>query len=334
MTHSPAVEPSTGSGRVQQDHGLRYLPLRRASADGSRARGPLTPLPENLGPEASEAERHMARGCWAGVELDAAGLAGVTAAGWDVGVLAAASGLVIIDCDVKHVDGNGWTVTGGVAVREQAVVKRGIDDLRREVEALGHTMAELATYTVRTKSGGYHLYYRTNPEFPLTSRHHRQDWRVDVIASPNSWVAAPPTEGYQVVRDDAVADLPDWLAVFLYGVNTSLAPLGAREAVVARAVGSGPDGGPARPGESLLARHRRMLLEEVALANLAGGWNNAIYRVTHALIEVGYDERDVRDAVMGAAAPVDAGEERKADATIASALRGHQRGSGNGRWQG
>jgi hypothetical protein len=331
MTHSPDVEPSTGSGRVQQDHGLRYLPLRRASADGSRARGPLTPLPENLGPEASEAERHMARGCWAGVELDAAGLAGVMAAGWDVGVLAAASGLVIVDCDVKTYDADGWVVTGGTAVRAQAVVKHGIDDLRREVERMGHTMAELATYTVRTKSGGYHLYYRTNPEYPLTTRHHRQDWRVDVIASPNSWVAAPPTEGYQVVRNGAVAQLPDWLAVFLYGVNASLPPLGARVAAVAGAVGSGPGGGPVRPGESLLARHRRMLLEEVALANLAGGWNSAIYRVARGLLDAGYDERDVREAVMGAAAPADEREERKADATITSALRGYQRdGHGGG----
>lgn len=333
---APPSDPdaSTGAKSVQPDHGFRYIPLRRGSADGAVGRRPVVELPGVLAARGEEPEAvAYARMCWSGVRAEWGQLESGVAAGGDVGVLAAASGLVVVDCDVKVLDADGWVVSGGVAVRSEGRAVSGVEDLEREVERLGHAMPELATYTVSTKSGGRHLYFKANPDYPLTTRHHRQDWRVDVIASDNSWVAAPPTPGYRVVDGRAPVDLPDWLAVFLYGINQALAPLDARvrglwrDLRASRGEWDSEAGMPAlRPGESLHARLARWVLEGVAASNHAGGWNTAVYRASRELLEQGWPEEQVRRMVLGAAAPTDQAEERKADATISSAVRGFRGG--------
>lgn len=134
---------------------------------------------------------------WAGAVASWAELLACVGGGRDVAVLPAASGLLVLDCDVKwyHAD-TAFVVSERTARLAPAVQRHGIDDLGRVVRELGHSPAELATYTVRTKSGGYHLYYRVPEAFVgvLGTSHHRHEWRVDVIASQHSWVAAPPTQ--------------------------------------------------------------------------------------------------------------------------------------------
>ncbi len=268
MNPSSDYDANTGRRSVQPDHGFRYLPLRRAAADGSRGRTPLVPLAEHLSDPTDE-ELRFSAAVWSGATASADELLETVAGGQDVGILVRASGLVVVDCDVKAVDGHGWVVSGGSAVR--AELHRGIDDLRREVERLGHGMDELATYRARTKSGGEHLYFRQNPEHPLTSRHHRHDWAVDVIGSDNSWVAAWPSEGYEVLDARAPIAMPDWLAVFLYGVNQALPPLGGplrREAgrVAAGALGA------VRAGRGAgVQSHRRVELGGLPGLALAAG---------------------------------------------------------------
>lgn len=253
----------------------------------------------------------------------------------DIALFPAVSGLVILDCDVRSYDPQ-TTFVRNPGSRSMslapAVVRRGIDDLRREVEALGHDMSELATYVVRTKSGGVHLYYRENPQIPVRNSGHRHEWRVDVVAhngeSDRSWVAAPPTPGYEVIRDLPVAMLPDWLARWLIGIEEQVPPLGRehrqqlmREAADYRGRVLAPAlyGGSQSSTGELLQRWVRAELAVVRNANQVGGWNLAIYQCVLNLLDGGWELDSVAQAVMDAAQPDDDTERRKAKDTVHSA---------------
>jgi Bifunctional DNA primase/polymerase, N-terminal. len=259
----------------------------------------------------------------------------------DVALFPASSGLVVIDCDVKSYDtDSGFVVIGNSATLAPPVIKHGIEDLRREVEALGHSLVELATYTVQTKSGGYHLYFRENPRTRLQNTGHRHDWRVDVIShnsgSDRSWVAAPPTPGYEVVRDLPLAELPDWLAAWLQDVNRHLPALGrerraglnrqaadARQRVLTMTPGSADEG-------DYLGAWVRWELDRVDEANREGGWNDAIYQCVLNLMEGGWEEEVVTEAVLKVAKPVNSLETRNAMYTIDSACRRHRQKQAKG----
>jgi hypothetical protein len=261
-------------------------------------------------------------------------LLAITAGDHDVGLLPDRSGLVVLDCDVKvYEPETGFVMLGErTATLAAPVVKHGISDLQREVEKLGHTMAELATYTVLTKSGGYHLYFQRNERHPLRMTGHRHDWRVDVVAGNDlanrSWVAAPPTPGYTVARDLPVAPLPDWLAAWLSGVRDHLLPPGGRQrrlvSDLERAARSAVNGGSGLPaGDGLFARWVQMRLNLVALANQHGGWNLEIYQAARDLMNVGLPQESIIDAIIAAAKPTSDLERRKALDTIRSAARDH-----------
>jgi hypothetical protein len=255
----------------------------------------------------------------------------------DVAIFPAPSGLVILDCDVKRYQRD----TGHVANRNHVTFgdlieeRHGVDDLRREVERLGHSMDELYTYTVKTKSGGRHLYFRENPEVSLTTNGHRENWRVDVIAHnvgyDRSWAAAPPTPGYEVTRDIPVAPLPTWLALFLRDDVPTMEPMGGRRArqraqarLEARDQVMIP-GLSAGERDSLIATYVGWVLTDVIEANKHGGWNLAIYGAVKDLMRVGYAFDQVAEVVMEHADPVNDAERRKAEYTINSAERSYAR---------
>jgi hypothetical protein len=276
---------------------------------------------------------------WEGVSANWEQLQAAVLGGSDVGILVEPSQLVVLDCDVKRYDqGTGWVVQDGTATWQDGVVKRGVEDLAREVEKLGHSMGELYTYTVETKSGGRHLYFKRPVSVPwLTTLHHREDWRVDVIASGRNWVAAPPTPGYRVVVDAPCVELPPWLAEWLTGLHSHLRPLGGtqRQTVEQRAASQLLSW----RGSQLLGVNPTSLaelqqawvtsqLDLVALANQYGGWNSTIYQVTLNLLDVGFEPDRVEEVVLRVASPVDEIERKKAYDTIRSAERKHGRGQG------
>lgn len=325
----------------------QHRPLHRKTDDYPRR--PTVSRPENLSGKASEKDKAYAERYWnhplntTWDELQVTVTDGFRINGkmtpCDVALFPAMSGLVIIDCDVKRYDAEtGFVTTGSTARLEElkpAVTKYGFNDLQREVEKLGHSMMELATYTVQTKSGGFHLYFRENPRVKLVNSGHRHEWRVDVVAhnagSDRSWVAAPPTPGYEVIRDLPVREMPDWLGQWLQGVNRHLPALGRERRATAnrqaadtrkRALATVDS---VETDEGLLGAWVRQELGVVALANQEGGWNLAIYQCALNLLEGGWDEDAVANAVLKAAKPVSNLESRNAMYTIESACRRHAR---------
>lgn len=65
------------------------------------------------------------------------------------------------------------------------------------------------TWTVRTASGGLHLYFR-RPEQPIRNSASKIAPGIDVRGD-GGYVIAPPSPGYEVVNDAEVADVPAWL---------------------------------------------------------------------------------------------------------------------------
>jgi hypothetical protein len=65
------------------------------------------------------------------------------------------------------------------------------------------------TWTVRTASGGLHLYFRW-PDQPIRNSASKIAPGIDVRGD-GGYVIAPPSPGYEVVNDAEVADVPDWL---------------------------------------------------------------------------------------------------------------------------
>lgn len=322
----PAAGVSTPPEPQHRDENWSHIPVKRATDESPRRA--LIEIPRNL-IDADEAKRRFSNVYWGGSSLTWEEAHQVVAEGKDVALLPQRSGLVILDCDVKRYDDEtGFVVVGNVASLAPPIVKYGLNDLRREVERLGHSMKELATYAVSTKSGGYHLFFATNPRFPLETKHHRHDWRVDVIASENSWIATVPTAGYTVARDLPVAMMPDWLAQWLQRLEDHIPPLGRRRrqqmvqlAQQARHVSMLPG----REDDGLMARYVQLELDIVTNANQFGGWNETIYQCCRNLFDVGWQLDPVSEAVLVAAEPVNELERRKAVETIQSAWRGHQR---------
>lgn len=251
---------------------------------------------------------------WQGVQGDWAGFGGWVERGNTVGLLPERSGLVVLDCDTR--------VTWGVdadGVGSQ-VVHHGIDDLKRV--AAEHGEAVEPTFCVQTKSGGLHLYYRQNPRLRVRSHGHRDGWLIDVKASANVFVVAPPSRGYQVVRDLEAAEMPEWLAQWVNDLGRRTLPLGGermtrlREAIKRDQPLAWSEG-------SVFTRWVGWVLDAIRIADAEGGWNNEIYLACRTLFDVGLTVDDVRDLVMRAAAPRSGADERMATDTITSAWRGH-----------
>lgn len=82
------------------------------------------------------------------------------------------------------------------------------------------------TRTVRTPSGGRHLYFRWDPERPVgcwVSRLPGLDTR-----GPGGQAVIPPTEGYTIIDDTEPVDAPDWLYAALSVAAPDVLPDQAR----------------------------------------------------------------------------------------------------------
>lgn len=98
------------------------------------------------------------------------------------------TGLVVVDVDVKDGrPGQAW------------------------LDANRHRLP--MTWTVRTASGGLHLYFRW-PGEPVRNSASKIGSGIDVRGD-GGYVILPPSPGYDVVDDASLADLPDWLLVIL-----------------------------------------------------------------------------------------------------------------------
>jgi hypothetical protein len=287
------------------------------------------------------AKKKAAQGYWSGYQDDWDGWNDLLHLSNDNGKLnevafvPALNDMVVLDCDRREYEPDtGWVSLSSAsrAAFQRPVIRFGLDDLFREVKKLGHDPAELATYVVATPGGGHHLYFKQHPHLTVPTRHFRDNWRVDVIASQNLWVNAPPTRGYHVVRDLPVAVLPLWLAEFLVDLNQHLVPQGGRPRQVlnhqARQLlaqwyndGSSHD---------VFRNWVRAELKLVELTNQVGGWNQQLYCCTRNLLDVGLSSEKVFTLIIKAAAPVDVKNRRQAEDTINSAIRAHTRTGFNG----
>ena len=253
---------------------------------------------------------------WEGAEADWESFQDWVEAEGTIGILPEKSGLVILDCDARRefdVDGNS----------AKLAVRHGIDDLKRVAAEHGENV--VPTFTVKTKSGGFHLYDRQNPQLPVTSKGHRDGWRVDVKASRNSYAVSPPSVGYTVVRDLEAAVLPLWLASWICTVNQSTLPTGgARMAErMERARHAKIDVLAHGSGSSMFEMWCLALLGVVEDAARHGGWNNAIYTTAREFFDVGIDEEHVLDMIMHATPPWDDKGADMIARTVSSAWRGH-----------
>lgn len=109
---------------------------------------------------------------------------GVTAWGVDTGK----SGLLVVDCDMKH----------------------GVDGIANFAKMCAEHNYVLNTYAVKTKSGGVHHYFTGTGRTTAGAIAPGVDTR-----GVGGYVVAPPTPGYEIVNLVPAQPLPDWLAELL-----------------------------------------------------------------------------------------------------------------------
>ncbi|MFE9677408.1 bifunctional DNA primase/polymerase [Streptomyces sp. NPDC006259] len=138
---------------------------------------------------------------------------------FNVGIATGPSGLVVVDLDMpkrKSSTGTPSGVTTFMALCERA----------------GHAVP--TTRTVRTASGGVHLYFTAPPGVRLGNTAGRLGKRIDTRAW-GGYVVAPgsltTTGAYSVVNDMQPEPLPDWLCARLTGRQTSRALTAAPSSV-------------------------------------------------------------------------------------------------------
>jgi hypothetical protein len=125
---------------------------------------------------------------------------------YNVGIATGPSGLVVVDLDTRK---PGQTVPSRWA-------RCGIGSGAAVLQALAHQhgVTVTPTYTVRTPSGGSHLYYTAPPGSHLRNTHDTIGWKIDTRAH-GGYVVAPgcpvPPGGYELVDDRDTVELPTWL---------------------------------------------------------------------------------------------------------------------------
>jgi Bifunctional DNA primase/polymerase, N-terminal len=125
---------------------------------------------------------------------------------YSIGIATGPAGLVVIDLDTPKPSEpipEPWAsqnITNGTGVLAALAKKTG-------------TMVT-PTYTVRTPSGGWHLYYTTPPGTALRNTGKAIGWKIDTRAHGGYVIAAGspvPPAGYELVNDRHPAELPTWL---------------------------------------------------------------------------------------------------------------------------
>jgi hypothetical protein len=244
---------------------------------------------------------------WEGLPATAEHLAALVAQRRGVGLLTHRSGLVVLDCDTRY-EAPDAPLSPPYTFNDMFKKRHGLSDLLRVVAEEKEQLPP--TRVVRTPSGGLHLYYAQNPRLPVMSKGHRKDWLIDVKASPNTWVVAPPTPGYVVERDLPVAMLPFWLALFIKQLNRTY------PAVSSVPGSSGRGTLPTPPGvdghdAGLYDAWLHTLTEWVAEANTiaahhphgkGGDWGNRIFQAARIMHGVVPDD-DADALLITAAAP-------------------------------
>lgn len=127
---------------------------------------------------------------------------------FNVGIATGTSHLVVVDLDTAH---------GHAPPAEWAGALHGRDVLAHLAVQAGQPYPG-DTYTVRTPTGGEHLYFRAPAEPELRNTVSRAGWRIDSRAGGGFIIAAGSVraEGtYRVVRNRPIAALPEWLIPLL-----------------------------------------------------------------------------------------------------------------------
>ncbi|WP_399942898.1 bifunctional DNA primase/polymerase [Streptomyces sp. BBFR25] len=230
-----------------------------------------------------------------------------THAPYNVGIATGPSGLIVIDLDTpKGPDDTPpaeWAAHG---------VTDGADVLALLCERHSKPFPA-GTYTVRTWSGGTHLYFAAPEGEPL--RNTAGDsarglgWKVDTRAVGGLVVGAGSTFGgrpYTVAHHGPVAPLPGWLAERLRPAplppqRPVTVPLTARDRR-GKFLNAAVNGELARVTGSGEHQHNNALyIASVALGQLVAGGELDAYEVTEKLIEaalsVGQSEREARRTI-------------------------------------
>jgi hypothetical protein len=234
--------------------------------------------------------------------------------GWNVAIATGPSGLLVVDLDVPKEDDKPRP-----AEWNQPGIGDGLDVFCAVCEHAGQPVP-FDTYTVRTPSGGTHLYFTAPPGVQLRntggSRGRGLGWKVDTRAWGGHVVAAGSVvdgHPYEVVNDREPLPLPQWLCQRLLPPplpNVPPTPVsrvhGRRKAFLDAAV--------------------RGEVERVTSAQTDR--NNALYHASVALGQLvaggALSEQDVTATLMAAAAghvADGAYRWRQAELTIASGLR-------------
>ncbi|GAA2627979.1 bifunctional DNA primase/polymerase [Streptomyces vastus] len=239
-------------------------------------------------------DRHRITRCW-------------SHASYNVGIATGPSGLVVVDLDTPK--GPEDTPPARWAEHE---VTDGADVLAVLCERHGQPFPA-DTYTVRTGSGGTHLYFAAPEGEPL--RNTAGDsarglgWKVDTRAAGGYVVAAGSAvkgHRYATVHDAPVAPLPGWLTALLRPVplppqRPVTVPLTTRDRR-GKFLNAALNGELARVTNSGPHEHNNALyIASVALGQLVAGGELDAYEVTERLVEaalsVGQGEREARRTI-------------------------------------
>ncbi|WP_328861298.1 bifunctional DNA primase/polymerase [Streptomyces sp. NBC_00306] len=138
---------------------------------------------------------------------------------FNVGIATGPSGLVVVDLDMPK-------------RKSSADTPSGVTTFRALCERAGQAVP--ATRTVRTASGGVHLYFTAPPCVRLGNTAGRLGKRIDTRAW-GGYVVAPgsltPTGAYAVINDARPTPLPEWLYARLAVRQTSRAITAALSSV-------------------------------------------------------------------------------------------------------
>ncbi|MFE1796242.1 bifunctional DNA primase/polymerase [Streptomyces sp. NPDC059517] len=138
---------------------------------------------------------------------------------FNVGIATGPSGLVVVDLDMPK-------------RKSSTDTPNGVTTFTALCERAGHAVP--TTRTVRTASGGVHLYFTAPPGVRLGNTAGRLGRRIDTRAW-GGYVVAPgsltPTGAYAIVNDALPAPLPDWLCARLTGRQASRALTAAPSSV-------------------------------------------------------------------------------------------------------
>jgi hypothetical protein len=207
-------------------------------------------------------------------------------------------------------------------------VQSGEDVLAVLSTRAGASYAELFdTHTVRTPSGGLHLYFQSPAGMALHNTTGELGWLIDTRAIGGQVVAAgqlPDGRTYQILHDAKTMQLPDWLARILTETENTSTPADSQHAL--RIIRSGADRRTKYANTALGAEIKTVL------AASEGTRNTTLHKAAFVLGQLIGDgllpEQVVHDALSAAGQAIGL-PTRECAATIRSGIRAgiaHPRG--------